>query len=519
LSERHLSEGEHLLVLVDQFEELFRLKTSEDPGRDADEKAAFVRLLLMAGGQHAGRASHPRVHVLAAMRSEFLGRASVFRGLPEAIDQGQYLIPRLTREQLRRAIECPARVCGGEVEERLVQQLLNELGDDQDHLPVLQHALMRCWEFRDSGNRIGADAYKASGGFAGALSMDANGALDDVRCSLADRGTLIVKRVFQALRETDINGGQTRRPTTVADLCEMGDCTVDEMKTALDPFRKRSFVLPPLPTPLEPETLVDISHEALLRGWDRLTKWIQEDDVERQRYVRIATRAADEQGSDHPDYFAPPVLPILVTFWRDRNPPRAWAIRHHPGYDAAKAFLEESERHQQAIEKEEADEQAREEARRQQALVDAITKRKRARLATFITITVATLVILGVFNLWMLARRQARILAEQGTRLEAMIIAARLLEVPVQTFLPAACQATQRLVTPNPRRSSSDAADDPRSAGRRPTQFLGDPARSLGGAVACGWWLFAVDGRLEASRWPQVSCASMRLCRPRGPAI
>ena len=70
---------------------------------------AFVRLLLTAGGQRADGPSHPRVHVLIAMRSEFLGRASVYRGLPEAIDQGQYLIPRLSREQLHRAIECPAR--------------------------------------------------------------------------------------------------------------------------------------------------------------------------------------------------------------------------------------------------------------------------------------------------------------------------------------------------------------------------------------------------------------------------
>ena len=87
-----------------------------------------------------------------AMRSEFLGRASVYRGLPEAIDQGQYLIPRLSREQLRKAIESPARVASGELEEALVQRLLNELGDDQDQLPVLQHALMRCWQLRNGAD-------------------------------------------------------------------------------------------------------------------------------------------------------------------------------------------------------------------------------------------------------------------------------------------------------------------------------------------------------------------------------
>ena len=95
------------------------------------------------------------MHVVIAMRSEFLGRASAYHGLPEAIDQGQYLIPRLSREQLRRAIDPPVRVADGAIEESLVQRLLNELGNDQDQLPVLQHALMRTWQ---SGRGAGAPA-------------------------------------------------------------------------------------------------------------------------------------------------------------------------------------------------------------------------------------------------------------------------------------------------------------------------------------------------------------------------
>ena len=355
LANRHLTPGQHVLVLVDQFEELFRLKTSEDPSDDADEKAAFVRLLLNAGGQRTDvTAQHPCVHVVMAMRSEFLGRASVYRGLPEAIDQGQYLIPRLSREQLRKAIESPARVASGELEEALVQRLLNELGDDQDQLPVLQHALMRCWQLRNGADRIGIEAYDRSGQLATALSLDANEALAETRTALGARGEQIVKRVFQALRETDVNGGQTRRPTAVDDLCELAGCWINELTTALAPFRRRSFVVPPPDTLLESSTLLDISHEALLRRWDMLRRWIDEDDLDRTRYVRLATRAAEEQGSERPQFLVPPQLDLLLKFWADRDPPMAWAVRHHKGYERAKAFLDESEKFRRKREQEKA---------------------------------------------------------------------------------------------------------------------------------------------------------------------
>ena len=79
------------------------------------------------------------------MRSDFLGDCALFHGLPEAINQGLFLTPRLNRDQLRAAIEEPAGVFGGKLEPALVNRLLNDTGNDPDQLPVLQHALMRMW--------------------------------------------------------------------------------------------------------------------------------------------------------------------------------------------------------------------------------------------------------------------------------------------------------------------------------------------------------------------------------------
>ena len=100
----------NLLVLVDQFEELFRYGSLA--GRE--EAEAFVALLLASADQD----SVP-IYVVVTMRSDFLGRCAEFDGLAEAVSDAKYLCPRLSRDQIRSAIEGPAEVFGGKVEPRL----------------------------------------------------------------------------------------------------------------------------------------------------------------------------------------------------------------------------------------------------------------------------------------------------------------------------------------------------------------------------------------------------------------
>jgi hypothetical protein len=136
LHDTPLPEGTNLLLLVDQFEEIFRYRQQGD----SDEADAFVALLLATAAQH-----DVPVYVVVTMRSDFLGDCAVFHGLPEAINAGQFLTPRLTREQRREAIVGPAMVFGGQVEPALVNRLLNDTGEELDQLPLLQHVLMRMW--------------------------------------------------------------------------------------------------------------------------------------------------------------------------------------------------------------------------------------------------------------------------------------------------------------------------------------------------------------------------------------
>ena len=147
--------------------------------RDRDEADAFVALLLASAAQN-----EVHIYVVITMRSDFLGECAVFHGLPESMNDSQYLTPRLTREQCRLAIAGPARVFGGSVEAPLVNRLLNDFGPDPDQLPLLQHALMRMWERAQARAREAGEAplvalrdYEELGGLTRALSDHADEAL------------------------------------------------------------------------------------------------------------------------------------------------------------------------------------------------------------------------------------------------------------------------------------------------------------------------------------------------------
>src|SRR5207249_12333581 len=114
--------GMNLLVVVDQFEELFRYaKLGTADGKAISENAiAFVNLLLEAHAE-----PDCPIYVVITLRSDFLGECSQFYGLPEAINDGQYLVPRMTRDERRASIAGPVSVGGAEMSPVLMTRLLN----------------------------------------------------------------------------------------------------------------------------------------------------------------------------------------------------------------------------------------------------------------------------------------------------------------------------------------------------------------------------------------------------------
>jgi len=200
--------GRSLLIVVDQFEELFRYAGSGAARRRVQEEGAqFVQLLLEAT---SGR--NRDVHVLITMRSDFIGDCARFYGLPEAVSACQFLVPSLTRGQREEGIRRPLEASGAAIEPALVERLLNDVGNDFDQLPVLQHCLLRLWEAAGRSSptlprrHLRLDHYTAVGGVTGALSQHADEVLKDLRGH-----DLAVEQIFRALSEVDKEGRATRR--------------------------------------------------------------------------------------------------------------------------------------------------------------------------------------------------------------------------------------------------------------------------------------------------------------------
>jgi len=334
-----LAESEKLLVLVDQFEELFRFRAARTAPITEDDAAAFVKLLIEAAQQR-----ELSIYVVLTMRSDFLGDCAQFQGLPEAINDGQYLIPRMNRDERRMAIVGPVGVSRGKMAEPLINRLLNDVGDNPDQLPILQHALMRTWDYwtahRRNGEPIGLEDYEAIGTMTEALSLHADEAWGELP---DERSRQIAEKLFKALTEKGADNREIRRPTQLSVISAGAEATEAEVVAVIDVFRRegRSFLMPPAGVRLSSDTVIDISHESLIRNWDRLQKWVEEEAQSSRIYRRLA-EAAVLQREGKEGLLVDPALQIALD-WREKERPNsAWANHYQSEFETAIGFLDAS---------------------------------------------------------------------------------------------------------------------------------------------------------------------------------
>lgn len=360
---------ENLLIVVDQFEEIFRFKQLIEREKSNEDAAVFVQLLL-----EAVREADGKIYVVLTMRSDFLGDCAQFRGLPEAINNGQYLIPRMTRDERREAICGPIAVGRGAISEPLTNQLLNDMGDNPDQLPILQHALMRTWNYwlshRRNGEPIDIPHYESIGGMSKALSQHADEAYEE----LDQTQKVIAEKLFKGLTEKGPDNREIRHPMTVREICEVTGVNEEAVSAVVEVFSRagRSFLVPPPPIdpttgelkPLKRDALLDISHESLIRNWGRLKTWVEEEARSARNYRRLAETAV-LYSKGQAGLWRTPDLQVALNWREQSRPNRAWALRYHPEFELAQKFLYESVEARNA-------ERAAEEARR----------RKMFRLAT-----------------------------------------------------------------------------------------------------------------------------------------
>ena len=334
-----VKDDENVLILVDQFEELFRYQYSGKDTDALDKVDHFVNLLVNIIKQQ-----ELPVYVVITMRSDFIGDCSPFQHFTKLINDSHYLIPRMTRDDFRLAITGPVAVGGGKISDQLVQLLLNEMGNNPDHLPILQHALMRTWDYwlntSDTSQPMGITEYEAIGRLERALSNHANEAyyeliLDEKR---------ICEVVFKSLTEKGADNRGIRRPTSVAELATIAECTPKEVVKVVEVFRKkgRTFLTPSPEVTLTNNSIVDISHESLMRVWDKLKIWVEEESNAVKMYIRLA-ESADLYSEGKANLWGPPDLQLAISWREKQNPNLAWGTRYHQAFERTMVYLRTSE--------------------------------------------------------------------------------------------------------------------------------------------------------------------------------
>ncbi|MBQ3657402.1 MAG: hypothetical protein II956_11245 [Bacteroidales bacterium] len=143
--------GKNLLIIADQFEEVFTNSDNFHDGQPSEESYTAINLLLET--VRIAVTEKLPVYVIFTMRSDFISQCTVFKNLPEFIAYSQFFVPQLKRTEICQVIEEPAALAGGKVSDRLREVIVNNLNNGFDQLPVLQHALNLLWKMADNGQK------------------------------------------------------------------------------------------------------------------------------------------------------------------------------------------------------------------------------------------------------------------------------------------------------------------------------------------------------------------------------
>ncbi|MGK0388896.1 MAG: energy-coupling factor transporter ATP-binding protein EcfA2 [Maribacter sp.] len=334
-----MKSGENLLLVIDQFEELFKYNEREKKsGDNSNDALVFVNLLLTAAKQQ-----NLPLYIVITMRSDFLGNSTEFRGLPEIINEGQFLVPRMQRDEIKRAITGPLALVGVGMAPRLTNQLLNDVGEKPDELPILQHTLNRLFEqWENEGEEealIDIKHYDKIGTISHALDWHAEEAYNEL---VSKRDQQICERIFKAITDKGSEGKGTSRPTKMSDLIFLTDSSMNEIGEILRPFIQEGRTFVSLSdTDVDDETIVSLSHESLMRVWKRLSVWVDDEFVSSDMYSRMAN-AATLHYAGQSALWRNPELQLGLNWYESHNPNKVWANRYGFNYNRTIDFLMES---------------------------------------------------------------------------------------------------------------------------------------------------------------------------------
>ncbi len=371
----------NLMILVDQFEEFFTNPEnfySEAPSQDSQ----IVVNLILETARIAIKNNIP-VYVVCTMRSDFIGQCSAFRGLPEYIGFSQFFVPRLKRKDLKQVIEEPAILSGNRISQRLIERLVYDLSEGIDQLPILQHALSQVWLAAEKGGiEMDLIHYAKVGGMPVDELPDADQVLFnlwfaeqpeykrkyfeqtglnrviDIHANIlyetaweyynrkhpqkpVDQQTTkrIIAIAFSCLTKID-NSRAVRNRMTLAEISgiiNMPDYPSEVVGEILSIYRDEanSFIRPfrtedPQTHKLLPVTVLDITHESLIRNWKKLNTWASQEFEFYTTYLDFRKQLDRWKQSNKSSDFLLPIGPLAFfeNWFKECKPNAFWIKRY-----------------------------------------------------------------------------------------------------------------------------------------------------------------------------------------------
>jgi len=305
LLSQHLSQGQELILFVDQFEELF---TSGSKGTDIQ---TFLELLIGTAQDQTNR-----LRVVATIRSEFLGKLEAYESTLTLLNSPyRYHLGPVLPRMLQDMIEKPAEATGYTFERRLVERILQDTGQEPGNLALVEYALKQLFE-KQEGRVFTVRAYEAIGGVVGAIATKAN----DVVSALEEEVRGAFDAVFAELVHLERERPPTRRRAAVSTFSS--NQAALQLIEALAGPECRVLVT----SGTGQEALVEVAHEKLFTAWPKLKSWI-EASGDALRDIEHAEEEAQrwQKGGDNPQELwlgtrANKVLTAIERFGKDPSP-------------------------------------------------------------------------------------------------------------------------------------------------------------------------------------------------------
>ena len=276
------SDDDRLLIVIDQFEEVFSSASSDDAN-------SFMEALSVAVEDPT-----TPVRLVITLRADYYHRPLEHPAFARLVKETSVEVTPLAGDEMERAIVEPARGLGVEFEPGLAARIAAEAVGQPSPLPLLQYTLSELFE-RRAGGRLTANAYQEIGGLSGALSARAEGIYAEA--DEFHRGAL--RRVFGRMISPGAESADLRRRVPVAGFHH--DLSATSVINSLGRARLVTFDRDSVTR----EPTVEVAHEALLREWPRLVGWLAQD-VDLLRSVDAVAGAAtvwDEGGRAESDLY------------------------------------------------------------------------------------------------------------------------------------------------------------------------------------------------------------------------